>query len=167
MDNTLQRFFFCHNGSLRPPFFACVGTCCPAGPVSCSGGCSFPTNTDVLRERPPVRFQLLFKRSHFGCLGVPYQVFETHDGQCVFPDGGVVRLEEFVRLVTGRRCGVVPVQAHNQFDPLFDVVSMGDGENHVVAVESSGEEEDDSLLPGPSFISIVAMLAIIVYRRKR
>jgi hypothetical protein len=33
--------------------------------------------------------------------------------------------------------------------------------------ENSGEEEDDSLLPGPSFISIVAMLAIIVYRRKK
>ena len=33
--------------------------------------------------------------------------------------------------------------------------------------ESAGEEEDDSLLPGPSFISVVAMLAIIVYRRKR
>ena len=36
-----------------------------------------------------------------------------------------------------------------------------------VPEESSGETEDDSLLPGPSFISIVAMLAIIVYRRKR
>ena len=36
-----------------------------------------------------------------------------------------------------------------------------------VPEESSGEAEDDSLLPGPSFISIVAMLAIIVYRRKR
>jgi hypothetical protein len=33
--------------------------------------------------------------------------------------------------------------------------------------ENSGEEEDDSLLPGPSFISIVAMLAIMVYRRKK
>ncbi|MCH2380865.1 MAG: hypothetical protein MK228_05055, partial [Nitrososphaerales archaeon] len=36
-----------------------------------------------------------------------------------------------------------------------------------VPEESNGETEDDSLLPGPSFISIVAMLAIIVYRRKR
>ena len=34
-------------------------------------------------------------------------------------------------------------------------------------VDNSGETEDDSLLPGPSFISIVAMLAIIVYRRKK
>jgi hypothetical protein len=33
--------------------------------------------------------------------------------------------------------------------------------------DNSGEEEDDSLLPGPSFISLVAMLAIIVYRRKK
>ena len=32
--------------------------------------------------------------------------------------------------------------------------------------ESAGDEEDDSLLPGPSFISVVAMLAIIVYRRR-
>jgi hypothetical protein len=32
---------------------------------------------------------------------------------------------------------------------------------------NSGKTEDDSLLPGPSFISIVTMLAIIVYRRKR
>ena len=34
-------------------------------------------------------------------------------------------------------------------------------------VDNSGETEDDSLLPGPSFISIVVMLAIIVYRRKK
>ena len=33
--------------------------------------------------------------------------------------------------------------------------------------ESAGEEEDDSLLPGPSFISVVAMLGILVYRRKK
>jgi hypothetical protein len=31
----------------------------------------------------------------------------------------------------------------------------------------STPEEDDSLLPGPSFISIIAMLAIMVYRRKK
>jgi hypothetical protein len=33
--------------------------------------------------------------------------------------------------------------------------------------ENNDEAEDDSLLPGPSFISIVAMLAIMVYRRKK
>ena len=33
--------------------------------------------------------------------------------------------------------------------------------------ENGDGAEDDSLLPGPSFISIVAMLAIIVYRRKK
>ena len=38
-------------------------------------------------------------------------------------------------------------------------------EGEVVSEESSTEEED-SLLPGPSFISVVALLALIVYRRK-
>ena len=37
----------------------------------------------------------------------------------------------------------------------------------VVAEESTEETEDDSLLPGPSFISIITMLAIIVYRRRK
>ena len=33
-------------------------------------------------------------------------------------------------------------------------------------LETNTPEEDDSLLPGPSFISVVALLALIVYRRK-
>jgi hypothetical protein len=29
------------------------------------------------------------------------------------------------------------------------------------------ENEDDSLLPGPSFLSVILILAMIVYRRRR
>ncbi|MCH2421277.1 MAG: hypothetical protein MK215_04955, partial [Candidatus Poseidoniia archaeon] len=29
------------------------------------------------------------------------------------------------------------------------------------------ESEDDSLLPGPSFLSVILILAMIVYRRRR
>ena len=32
---------------------------------------------------------------------------------------------------------------------------------------TDGDTEDDSLLPGPSFVSIVAMLGILVYRRRK
>jgi len=35
-----------------------------------------------------------------------------------------------------------------------------------VVSEETASEESDSLLPGPSFISVVALLALIVYRRK-
>jgi hypothetical protein len=31
----------------------------------------------------------------------------------------------------------------------------------------STTEEEDSLLPGPSFISIISLLGLIVYRRKK
>ena len=33
--------------------------------------------------------------------------------------------------------------------------------------ESTTEEDDGSLLPGPSFVSIIALLGLIVYRRKK
>ncbi|MDE0742102.1 MAG: immune inhibitor A, partial [Candidatus Poseidoniia archaeon] len=33
--------------------------------------------------------------------------------------------------------------------------------------ENTTEEDDDSLLPGPSFVSIIALLGLIVYRRKK
>ena len=36
-----------------------------------------------------------------------------------------------------------------------------------IVEESTDEAEDDSLLPGPSFISVITMLAIIVYRRRK
>jgi len=40
-------------------------------------------------------------------------------------------------------------------------------EGEATEESAGGDAEDDSLLPGPSFISVVAMLAIIVYRRRR
>ena len=32
--------------------------------------------------------------------------------------------------------------------------------------EETGEAAEDSLLPGPSFVSVIALLTLIVYRRK-
>ena len=40
-------------------------------------------------------------------------------------------------------------------------------EGEVTEENTGGEAEDDSLLPGPSFISVVAMLGILVYRRRK
>ena len=40
-------------------------------------------------------------------------------------------------------------------------------EGEVTEESASGGTEDDSLLPGPSFVSIVAMLGILVYRRRK
>ncbi len=51
------------------------------------------------------------------------------------------------------------------FETLKQLTVTVTVEGEVVSGESSTEEED-SLLPGPSFISVVALLALIVYRRK-
>ena len=40
-------------------------------------------------------------------------------------------------------------------------------EGEVAEENTGGDAEDDSLLPGPSFISVVAMLGILVYRRRK
>ena len=51
------------------------------------------------------------------------------------------------------------------FDVLDQITLTITVEGDVVSEESTSEGED-SLLPGPSFMSIVALLALIVYRRK-
>ena len=51
------------------------------------------------------------------------------------------------------------------FEVLDQVTLTVTVEGEVVSEESS-TEEDDSLLPGPSFISVIALLSLIVYRRK-
>ena len=35
-----------------------------------------------------------------------------------------------------------------------------------VAEETGEAAEEDSLLPGPSFVSVIALLTLMVYRRK-
>ncbi len=40
-------------------------------------------------------------------------------------------------------------------------------EGEVTEENTGGDTEDDSLLPGPSFISVVALLGILVYRRRK
>jgi len=51
------------------------------------------------------------------------------------------------------------------FEVLDQVTLTVTVEGEVVSGESS-TEEDDSLLPGPSFISVIVLLSLIVYRRK-
>ena len=51
------------------------------------------------------------------------------------------------------------------FDVLDQITLTVTVEGEVVSEENNSEAED-SLLPGPSFMSIVALLALIVYRRK-
>ena len=51
------------------------------------------------------------------------------------------------------------------FEVLDQVTLTVTVEGEVVS-ENDASEEEESLLPGPSFISVVALLALIVYRRK-
>jgi len=52
------------------------------------------------------------------------------------------------------------------FEVLDQVTLTITVEGEVVSENDAEEEEEESLLPGPSFISVVALLALIVYRRK-
>tara|TARA_B100000579_G_scaffold185022_1_gene150810 strand:+ start:1 stop:6612 length:6612 start_codon:yes stop_codon:yes gene_type:complete len=53
------------------------------------------------------------------------------------------------------------------FERLEQVTVTVIVEGDIVEDGSSNNAEDDSLLPGPSFISVISLLAIIVYRRRK
>ena len=52
------------------------------------------------------------------------------------------------------------------FDDVLDQITLTITVEGDVVSEESTSEGEDSLLPGPSFMSIVVLLALIVYRRK-
>ena len=57
--------------------------------------------------------------------------------------------------------------AHHSVFAEYDINGSITIEGEVTEESTGGDADDDSLLPGPSFISIVAMLGILVYRRRK
>ena len=53
------------------------------------------------------------------------------------------------------------------FEKLEQVTVTVIVEGNVIEDGSSDSAEEDSLLPGPSFISVISLLAIIVYRKRK
>ena len=62
---------------------------------------------------------------------------------------------------------VIETETGSQLVDMGEISITINVEGDVVDEGGSSNEEDDSLLPGPSFVSVILILSAIVYRRRR